>query len=208
MNVNQLITRADIPNLTTVFGNLGNSWNNALPNDLFIKGVPKVIYRDQANPKLTNGGNVGGGLDTIFTFTLPDDGLKSDGDIFDVWAGGTFASNDNDKRLVNSFGGNQFEDTGLRDLDTNVGWSMYSRIQRIDSTHVRWNSSISENAIGADSAQVLVAFNTGSVLITRDGFFTVNNMNTNTNDFLIRAEATANDDVTITQVVITLTRFS
>lgn len=178
-----------------------------LPNDGYITGVPKVIFRDQSTTKLTNGGNVGGGLDTLFVYTLPAGSLKSDGDILDFWFAGKYAANDNDKRIAAGWGPATIEDTGLRDID-DLGWILAGRISRVSSTSCIVHHGMQGGVWGADSAQVLVAFNNGAIAFTKSSVVTgMSDLGSNNHSLVVTAEGTADDDIVIRQAIVTLTRF-
>lgn len=209
MNIRQLITRADIPNLTTMLGNIGNSWYNSLPNDLFIRAVPKCILRAVADPKLTNGGNVGAGLDVIHTYSLPSDSLKSDGDILNLWYEFNFAANNNDKRIDGTFGGNNYFGMALIDVDGGGG-ILNVNITRLTSTSVRIGFFTIFNFLHADSAAppVMSSFTTGAYHDSRAVLASgLSDMDTNNTTIELRAEGTANDDITVSTAIFHLTRF-
>lgn len=181
-----------------------------LPNDGYLTGVRKVIFHDQSTSKLTNGGNVGAGLDLIHTFTLPANSLKNDGDILDLWYIGDYATNDNDKRVVGQFNGTIYEDTGPRDIDVATGWGINYRISRVSSTSVIFGGGVGCNSLAVDStAGVITTFTEGYVHSTRSSPLSgLPNLNSNSIALEVFAEGVANDDITITQVIIGLTRFS
>ena len=196
----------DLPNIQSMFGNIGNSWNNPLPNDLFIKGIPKIIFKDQSTTKLTNGGNVGGGLDSIFTFTYPASSFKTDGDFSDYWLAGNFAANDNNKRVRLEFDTTQVEDLNLQDIDA-LGWLLYGRISRVSNTAVFVMGLNLQGALAGDSAATFSTFSVGGYFVVRPGAIGVTGLLTNSKVLEVKAEGTANDDITINQAIITLTRF-
>lgn len=178
-----------------------------LPNDGYIMGVPKIIHHDQSNSKLTNGGNVGAGLDTIFVFSVVASSLRNDGDILDIWAAGDLADNANTKRIAVSWGPAIIEDTGNRDI-RGLGWLFNARISRVSSTVTIVNHTISAGVVSTDSAQVVVPFNVGGYFNMRTNpVINMDNLNSNNTGFLITAEGTANDDIVINQIIISLTRF-
>jgi hypothetical protein len=200
-NPEAFVKYKDLPNLTPMFGNLGNSWDNPLPNDLYIKSVPKNILSSSA---LTN--NNGTGLDTLRTFVFPAKSLKSNGDLFHAWLAGVVASNDDNKRLQLSFGGTVLFNSGLFDFDGG-GWQIELLMIRVDATHV---SSLVLSATGffaIDSTLALassgVQYNLGNA-----NTLVVANMDTNSNTLLLECEsATAGTNVFHNVAKIELTRF-
>lgn len=137
----------DLPNFQSMFGNIGNSWDNTLPNDLYIKGVPKNVFKE------TNfTGNVGLGLDTLRTFTFPANTFRRDQfDYLRVTAAGSFAANDDNKRIKLSFGGNELYNSGSADLD-DFGYYIDLVIFRLSNTNFNAGMIIQEGQIVSDSA--------------------------------------------------------
>jgi hypothetical protein len=200
-NPEAFVKYKDLPNLTSMFGNLGNSWNNALPNDLYIRGVPKNIL---SSSTLTN--NNGTGLDPLRTFTFPAKSLKSNGDLFHAWLAGVVASNDDNKRLQLSFGGTVLFNSGLFDFDGG-GWQLELLLIRVDATHVNSLILSATGFFAIDSTLALasagVQYNLGNA-----NSLTVNNMDTNSNDLLLECEsATASTNIFHNVAKIELTRF-
>ena len=152
----------DLPNLTPMFGNIGKSWNNPLPNDLYIKGVPKNIFKE------TNfTGNVGTGLDTLRTFTFPAGSFRLDQqDYFQARVGGGFLANDDNKRVQLSFGGNILLNTGSLDVD-NFGYYWDLVIMRLTNTTFNYILGCNLGQIVADSAAVVTSV--GSLHTARTG---------------------------------------
>lgn len=180
-----------------------------LPNDGYITGVPKVILNQVADPKLTNGGNVGGGLDVIHTYSLPANSLKSDFDFLELWYEFNFAANDNDKRIDGTFAGNNYFGMGLVDIDGGGGIFKVT-ITRLTSTSVRIGFFTLFNFFHADSAAppAVTSFNTGAYFDARAVLASgLANLNSNNTTIELRAEGTANDDITVCRALFKLTRF-
>lgn len=129
--VSRLLSRADIPNLTTMFGNLGHSWDNALPNDLYIKGVPKRIVID-----VSSAGNNGAGLDVLHTYSLPAGSLRSNNDRLTILYGGVFANTANSKRVQTEIGGQVTVNSGLFTIQAR-SWLLEFDLVRLTDTTVR-----------------------------------------------------------------------
>jgi hypothetical protein len=141
-------------------------------------------------------GNQGAGLDPLHSFSLPANSLRSDGDYLHVWYGGDYATNANLKRVVTSFGGTIWEDTGLRDLVVSVGWAIAARIVRLSSTSVLLSHFFGANAMGVDSANVNIPFGSGGVFTVRNGIIAgLPNLNLNPITMLVSGEGTADNDV-------------
>lgn len=194
----------NLPNYNSMFGNIGKDWNNPLPNDLFIRGVPKVINR-----QFTRVNSSGAGPDTLHTFTIPAKTLKA-GDLVEYWAGGGWAGNDTDKFVHGEFGNLVYENGGALDIDGS-GWVLCSRILVVDVTHVNITHFVVAGAVSLDSGNVVNTFGLGAIVIVRTLNNTaINNMDSNDSVVRIRsvagAGAAANDIFQDTSEI-KLTRF-
>lgn len=143
---------------------------------------------------ITTIGNVGAGLDSLHSFSLPANSLANDGDSVWYLYAGNLATNDNDKRLQIGIDAQVVENTGLIDVDT--GW------WRVEGTYTRRSPT---NIFG--EVHVVFGFlnqldgagvQSGSSQrhLARNNSLTVSNLNTTAVTMLVQAEATANDDVT------------
>lgn len=140
-------------------------------------------------------GNVGAGLDSLHTFTLPANRLANNNDYVKCRYGGPFAVNDNDKRIRLSIDAQTTFDSGLKDIDFSQWWAevIYTRLS---STTVRANGFI---AMG----QVIVLTNgtidTGNSTYDYRAInvpsITVADLNANPVILLVQAEGTANNDI-------------
>lgn len=201
-NPESFVKYRDLPNLNTMFGNIGHSWNNLLPNDLYIKGLPKVINTDFSTVN-----SAGAGPDTLHTFSIPAETLKA-GDLLDVVYGGNTAANDNNKFLQTEFDGLTIEATGGTDIDDAVGWIFLMRIGIIDSTHIVAVSSFLWNALAVDSpAAIFTTFAAGFMAIGRNRLRTVANMDSNAMVLRVRAGGVVAADIFQNYSEIRLTRF-
>lgn len=207
MNQSKLITRAELPNIHTAFGNIGNSWNNSLPNDLFIRGMPKYIVKD-----FTTSGNLGAGLDSLKSYTIPAGTLKDDDFVIGI-ASGKYAANDNNKRVVLAIPGVATIEDGLgaaQDIDGgggNVGWNLFYGFARRDSTTLVFFSKFSGEFIsfdGAGASVVNLAFHHFNRNL--DGV-TVSDLDSNDLVIDVEGEGTSNNDITQDFNVVQLTRF-
>lgn len=203
MPISTFARRKDIPNPNALNGVMLLS--GVLPNDSYIAGVPKNIFKGGNFV-----GNVGLGLDTLLSFTLPAKSLKSDLDLLHFWLGGAFGVNDDDKRIQISFGGNILLNTGTQDLD-NVGWFLEGIIIRLSNTQFNFILNANLGQIVVTSAAVvsspgaIVTARTGNIISLSGG----TTFNGNDQILLLEAEsATATDNNIIWNVgKIELTRF-
>lgn len=208
-NPRQFAKKSDIPNYNSMFGNIGNSWDNPLPNDLYIKGVPKTVV------KLSNFvGNVGLGLDTLLSFTFPANTFRKDQSdyIKGVLAGG-FGTNNDDKRIQLSFGGNVLFNTGLLDLD-DFGYFLPFFIIRLSDTQFNFGLGAIESQFLCDSGTPPTTFSsTGFLATARNGnIVTLSGGTTfsgSSQTFLFEAESAAavNNNIILNAGHIDLIRF-
>lgn len=202
MNRNQLITRADIPNLTPMFGNLGNSWNNPFPNDLFIKSIAKTIHTDFSKVDQS-----GAGPDTLHTFSFPANSLKV-GDIISSVHGGNIAANNNNKEIRTEFDAQVIENTGGLDKDDVQGWIFLTKIGIIDTTHVICVGNLIWGPLDVDStAAIFNTFTSGFFSGGRNRALTVADITSNAMVLRVRAGGAAAADVYQNFSEIQLTRF-
>lgn len=207
MNLNRQLTPRDLPNLTSLFGNIGHSWDNDLPDDLFIKGVPKTIVH-----RFDSVGNQGAGLDTLQNFTIPAGTLK-DNDFVVGIAAGTYANNDNNKRVVLAIPGIATIEDGLgsaQDIDGGgglAGWNIIYAFGRIDSTSLSIFSKFSGEFISFDGAGASVVNLAFHQFNRTSADLTVPDLDANDLVIEIEGEGTSNNDVVQSLNIVTLTRF-
>lgn len=107
-------------------------------------------------------GNVGAGLDTLHTFTLPANSLATNGDYLTVHYAGVYAANSaSTKRVVINFGGVVVSAPGLTDI-TNCTWNYDIRYVRITSTSVLASITFNWGNISSSEAAPAVLGPTGS----------------------------------------------
>lgn len=148
---------------------------------------PRCIKRDTATA-----GNTGVGLDTLHTFSLPANSLQTDGDYLNVWYGGTFTANDNDKRINAAFGGTGYEAGGALDFDGAIGWTINARIIRLSSTSVRVSHIYVVNQIFADSANAVNTFTASGFVVSRNTDITgLADLNSNATTMAVSAGSAA-----------------
>lgn len=146
---NPFARRADIPNFTTMFGNLGKSWTAPLPDDSFLKGVAKTIRTDFSvigNPALA-------GLQTLHSYTLPARSLRNNNDYLIIETSGRYSGTANLKANALSFQGIFFVNTGLRALNS-ASWRCRAELYRITPTQLRYSATIWMGHFGVTSATV------------------------------------------------------
>ena len=155
----------------------------------WAKLSPRCIRRDTSAV-----GNVGLGLDVLHTFSLPANSLQTDGDYLKVIYGGTFAANDNDKRVRAAFGGTDYETTGATlDIDGAIGWRISAVIIRLSSTSVRVNSVLSFNTLFGDSAAAMNTFGaSGGTFVRSNDITGLANLNSNATTMEGKGETAVN----------------
>jgi len=155
----------------------------------WAKNSPRVIKVD-----VSVVGNVGAGLDSLHSFSLPANSLATNGDWVRFRYCGNCATNDNDKRLQTSIDAQVLENTGLIDIDQGW-WRVEGTYTRLSATSLFAESCISFgflNQLDGAAAQAGSSLR----LISRNANLTVANLNSNAVTMLVQAEATANNDVT------------
>jgi hypothetical protein len=165
---------------------------------LGAKGTGRVIipgYAFALEVNTTQTGNVGGGLDTLHSYTLPINSLASNGDYLKVRYAGTFATNDNDKRVNVTFGGQNVQADAVVDQDSG-SWVIDIEYTRLTSTTVLASYT-------QDLGSILIASG-GAVDAGRTAFFkpvttvvTVADLAANTTAMVVLGESagSATDDV-------------
>lgn len=159
----------------------------------FAATVPRRINIDNSVV-----GNVGAGLDSLHSFTIPANTLAATNDEIAFEGGGPIANNANTKRVAFSFDGQITVDSGLRIVTSagaNIGWKILGTVIRLTATTVRINATIYLGFMGVDSANTPNGFGAGGTMQTKTFDLTVANLTTNPVIMLFQAEGTANDDV-------------
>lgn len=175
-----------------------------LPNDGFITGVPKNIHKKFLEADKV--GNIGGGTDDLQTFTLPAKSLRNNGDMLTVRYAGSFATNDNDKRIQILVDGQVIEDFGAFDFDTGewVSWMHHIRetstIIRTDYMAMYGTALVINDSVFSSATQDII-------YLPRVRRTTISNMDTTDIILKVTGTATANDDIVQSMSWIDLTRF-
>lgn len=202
INPEAYIRFKDIPNFQSMFGNIGNSWINPSPNDLYIKGVSKTILREAP---ATASGNVGGGEDTILAYSILAGSLKIDLDYVKGVIAGGIAGNDNNKAVRFYVNGVQLIGPTTIDLDGPQGWVLRFEIIRKDATHVIVSADLSIDALAIDSGGV-VTISSGIFMQSLCNVVTVSNLASNDLPISVTGEGTSDNDVTKMMTIIELCR--
>lgn len=176
-------------NTNPVYFGINNTIVGTIKSSGFFVGMPKTMTVDSSVV-----GNVGGGLDTLHTYTLPANTLSTNGDWIRAVYGGNFAGNDTDKRVNASFGGQVYEGGGVVDIDGG-NWRLEAEFVRLTSTTVRITSIITYGGVSINSANAVGAFGIGYQSIARITDVTVANLNSNTMVMAVQGEGAANNDV-------------
>lgn len=168
---------------------------------LGAKGTGRVIipgYPFNFHSSSATTGNVTTGLDPIRTITVDANSLATNEDNLRGFVSGTFATNDNDKRLQLAIDGQVLYDSGGFDLDSGT-WTIYFHITRISATSVVAGISVLEGQVAVLGGATAVIGGGGAVLTGRSITVTVSNLTTNPVNIVLSAEATATNDVVCTQ---------
>lgn len=189
-----------------MFGNLGQSWNNTVPNDLYIKNVPKKIVG-----RFDSVGNSGVALTTLHSYTIPAGTLK-DNDFVTGVGSGSYANNDNNKKVIFViFGVAVIEDflAGVQDVDGGgslAGWNCNWGVGRIDATHIAIFTNLAGQFYFLDGAGGVIINGSFHHLTRNQPSLVVPNLDSNNLIIEFEGQATANNDVTQTYSNVFLTR--
>ena len=192
--------------------NLAITGNDANPNGkIQAKGTGRIIipgYAFALDVTSNVVGNVGAGVDALNSFTIPADTLANNLDFLEFAYGGTFATNDNDKRIQVAIDGQLIYDSGLFDIDGVGGaanWSITGDIVRISATSVVATVNILEGQVTVNGAGTLTG---NAILASRSITVTVSNLDTLPVILLLSAEGTADNDIVKTKSIIKVTQRS
>lgn len=185
--------------------------NDANPNGrIAAKGTGRIIipgYPFCLDSNTTPTGNVGVGVDVIYTLSILADTFADNNDYIDVNLGGTFATNDNDKRLLLTIDGQTIFDTGLLDFDGGAArnnWAISGRVIRVTATTMVSSLQITIGQFFADGAGTLSV--TNGLVRAYNATPTVANLDSNAVSLVLSAEATANNDVVRNAATVTITQ--
>jgi len=132
---------------------------------------------------ITPVGNVGAGLDTLYTYPIPGGTISANGQRVIGFAKGKFAANANTKRLVLEFGGVTIYDSGALAISTLSDW-------RIDFDVLRISNTSQQCTVTARSSS--------GALVTTTVFADTTSAFTGSISIIVKGEATADNDITAT----------
>jgi len=161
-----------------------------------IVGYPRKIFSST-----TSVGNVGAGLDSLHSFSLPAASLATDGDSIDWTSSGSLATaGPHNRRWVFSIGGQTIRDTGNISLTNNALWTTIINAVRVSDTTIR--CSFMMNAGGSNVGA------TNFFTYGWNALLTVSSLMSNGQTILVQAEDAnaANDNITQNLSTIYLTQ--
>jgi len=132
-------------------------------------------------------GNVGTGLDTLHTFTLPAASLATNGDELECKFGGFAAVSANTKRLVFSVDGTQILNTSLLPFST-FGWWTSLRIARVTATTINAEINHAYGQVLVSAAPALLGAAAGGILVRHFDGQAVANLTSNGIVILVQGE--------------------
>jgi len=189
--------QADVMTITVVGGT-----PILLKNTGFFVGIEKTIQTSIG----AVGANSGAGLTTMFSGNIPAGFLASNNDYAIILLGGTFAVNDNDKRVQVTIGGTVLLNTALLDFDT-FGYSIICVIGRIDATHITGNIAFLGGNVSISSVPTTVS-NGWASITANSPTFVVADLAANALAILVESQGTANNDVLLNDVIIKVCQMS
>jgi hypothetical protein len=153
-----------------------------------LAGVPQRIETN-----ITPAQNTGAGLDPLHTFTLLAGTLSAAEDSLDVLYCGTFATNDNDKRIVITLDGQTVTTIGTGAFDQDSGsWSYRITYTRLTATSVLAKIDFNWGFMTRDGAGAMVG---NGITATATATITVADLDANSVILLVSAEGVANADI-------------
>lgn len=152
----------------------------------YFRTIPKVLVVDG-----TVVGNVGAGLDNLSSFTLLIGDLVTTGDFIRIRISGTFAANDNDKRIQITMDSQVLDNQSLFDQDSG-SWNYDITLIRTSATTLRQVLRGTWGIISVDGAGTVTG---NGKIFAGNGSVTVANMDSNNIVFQVQAEGTANNDI-------------
>lgn len=132
-------------------------------------------------------GNVGTGLDTLHTFTLPTNSLATNGDELESRFGGFYAANTNSKRLVFSVDGTQILNSSLLPM-RDFGWWAKLWIGRVTATSINAEITLNYGQVLVSAAPALLGTTPGGVIVRHFNGQAVANLNSNGIIILVQGE--------------------
>lgn len=171
-----------------------------------IIGLPYVIHTN-----FTTVGNVGGGVDTLHTYTMPANTLAADGDFLEYEYSGqinnagvnakTFGNQVAGTTIENGAGGT-FANGGL------MGWRLFARVIRVSPVLLRCSTNSLVGFLSIDNAAALTVFGIGFGAFNRFVDLAVSNVTITPVVLNAIATGTSDNDIDQRASVIKLTRMS
>lgn len=153
----------------------------------WAKDSPRRIHVNTATV-----GNVGGGTDSLHSFSLPANTLATNGDYLRVWYGGRLAANANSKTVPILFGGQTVTSPAAIVLN-NRHWAYEIMYTRLTSTTVR--ASL-QSVWGSTSSPDGGAAGVGGRAFSINIDLTVSDLAANATTLLAQGAGTADNDIT------------
>lgn len=175
-------------------------------NPASMIGVPVVIHVNT-----TVVGNVGGGTDTLHSFTVEPGTLLRDGDLLEIEYAGTLQNAGTNNRFIsNTVNGVTLENASGTTFTPagNIQWRMFLRIIRISPTSVLASSNTLMGFLAVDNANALNSFGIGFASFNRMANISVSNLGTTAFILVSQGQGTNNDDVVQKSSVIKLIKMS
>ena len=141
--------------------------------------------------------NSGAVMTTLHSFTLGVNFLPKNKDYLNVWYGGTYAANANNKVVTATAGGTLYELTGGIQPGAS-GWSIAVRIVRISAIQILVSDMILANDVFADSASPsnVTTFGDSAFAASRNRLIAVPDLSLNTLTLSVSGQGVANGDIT------------
>lgn len=132
-------------------------------------------------------GNVGTGLDTLHTFSLPANSLATNGDELECRFGGFAANTANTKRVVFSVDGTQILNTSLLPFAA-FGWWANLRIARVTATTINAQIMHGYGQVLVSAVPALLGAAAGGLLVRHFDAQAVANLGSNAITILVQGE--------------------
>lgn len=184
------LARLHNPLGSVIIRNIGD--NGGPRSDWVAEEIDNIIAWAKTSPRrigfnFSTVGNVGTGLDTLHTFTLPAASLATDGDELHCYLGGFFSTSTDTKRLVFSVDGTQILNTSLLPMAT-FGWWAHMWIARVTSTTVNAEIALNYGQVLVSAVPGLLGTAPGGLLVRHFNGQAVANLTSNGIVILVQGE--------------------
>lgn len=193
---------ANAPSITAS----GNDSNINL--NINAKGTGRVVikgYPFNLENNTTATGNVGAGTDSLHSYSLAANSLVANGDFVKVEYGGTFATNDNEKRIQITADAQVAFNSGLKDIDFG-SWRAEVTYTRVSATSLRASGFILMGQIITSGNGVVDTANSSYDYRAINATLTVANLTSNAITLLVQAEGTSDNDIVQNESKVWLTQ--